>query len=247
MAILRAVSHWEIHPVDTRLTVCEEHDELTNCRSGRMFAVDAAVGTSLLAGDEEEGIHRGVGSRRWRIVLDGPQATLQELGRSFQAGDPTVAASAEGYILQSDRLEQLGTPSAVREGAAPIVQFLSAIAKVQLRNDQAITLKNVIEVRPNGSLNILIEPSTGALNFCGNPVTLQTRLVDGSVEEQRPLDAAPLWLDAASSSDPKARLSGYGTGRHCRGPISITSSRSLRRTPEVSPALCGKAGLPKSN
>jgi hypothetical protein len=141
----------------------------------------------------------------WEVVLRGPDSVLEELAHAFQENENTLVRSSDGFVLRSTRFVNLTNAADVRAEATPIVEALSGISRMLLQSEAPIGIASLVEIRPDGRRNIFIELEPAVLKITAGLVSVQVSHLDGSIEERRPSDPAPIWLTKALTTPEAAR------------------------------------------
>lgn len=141
----------------------------------------------------------------WEVVLRGPESILEELAHALRQDENIIIRSTEGFILRSSRFVNSTDAPDVRSKATHIKEALSGISRMLLQSDAPLRIASLVEIRPDGTRNILVELEPGVLSIKDGLVSLQITLADGSIEDRRPSDPVPAWLTKALATPKAAR------------------------------------------
>lgn len=141
----------------------------------------------------------------WEVVLRGPDPVLEELTHAFHQTENAIVRSQDGFVLRSTRFVNLTNAADVRREATPIVEALSGISRMLLQSGAPLGIGSLVEIRPDGTRNIFVELEPAVLKITAGLVSTRVSHLDGSIEERRPSDPAPMWLEKALSTPEAAK------------------------------------------
>jgi hypothetical protein len=141
----------------------------------------------------------------WEVILRGPESILEELAHAFHQDENTIIRSTNGFVLRSSKFVNVTDAADVRLKATPIVEALSGISRMLLQSEAPLGIASLVEIRPDGTRNIFVELEPAVLRITAGLVSLQVTHPDGSIEQRRPSDPAPVWLIKALGTPEVAR------------------------------------------
>jgi hypothetical protein len=109
-------------------------------------------------------------------------------------------------VLRSSAFETLADAGAARAEADRIVDALSGISRVLLESERPLGISSVAEVGPDGTRrNVFVQLEPAVIRMTAGLVSMAITHPDGTVEERRPSDPAPVWLAKALAEAQAAR------------------------------------------
>ncbi len=132
---------------------------------------------------------------RWQVQLSGQRIDLEELPRLFDQPAARVTDSPDGFILESESFEQLGSAREVREHASTLLPIINGAARLSYSAYRPAVLGGVYERTPSGR-NVNVFPEPGEFRIKGGAVLVTA---SGSAPTLPPPAESNRWLTMAAA------------------------------------------------
>lgn len=139
----------------------------------------------------------------WKICITGDDSYIKDLAKAFSYSDLTFEKDPDGWLVSGGWLSNYDTEEACREAAEAWLTALNGAAALLGGCSKAITLKNVVFERDDGSKQVFMRVRDSIKTSDSLRYTIQRE--NGEVEEYYPAKDLPTWLDLASE-DPNIQL-----------------------------------------
>lgn len=137
----------------------------------------------------------------WKLRITGPQHELHELSQSLCNESFAVSRDEYGqYYLACSRFDKCKTSNEVLEIAVEILGILNGATKLALGGNLGFTESGVLEQRPDGTQTFYMHVSD-TIHVRESFVLSVVDSEGNVIEEHRPADPIPIWLQASLDND----------------------------------------------